>query len=383
MQQRFTTGSGTTFAQSIEYFDPPKSAGTNFFPTANLSGKIIEDKLWFYGSYSPQYFETTNATSFYTNAPAATRILTATDTFRRNRKYEYAFGRLDASPFSKLRLSSTFLWNPIVDEGAVPFGTMSFSGTTTDTASSYYGIPRVNYGGTIGILTGSEYTSRQGGRQSSNNFTGSGVYTATSNMIFTGRYSRGFMNQKLGNYFVPVATQIVCQEGNPATGTAIYPGGCTQGTSTASNAEIAKDVSIRENYEFDGTFIFGGGGRHELKAGYQHFNITNDVASFGTTKGRITFRYGTTMAAAGAGVPVPTGPICAAGQTTGCILGTGIYRFSGVFGLAENENQSIFVQDKWQPTSRLTLNLGFVLRRSFCRPLINTQLPSTSIGVTK
>ena len=60
----------------------------------------------------------------------------------------------------------------------------------------------------IGTLTGHNYTDRQGGRQSSNLVTLAGVYTATNNLIFDGRYSRGFLNEKNGNYFVPETVQI-------------------------------------------------------------------------------------------------------------------------------------------------------------------------------
>jgi hypothetical protein len=195
---RFTTGSvaNNNFVQTAEYFQPFKAGGTNVFPTANLSGPILKDRLWFYGSYSPQVFKTEVEVPYYTNLPAASRTLITTESYSRKRTYEYAFSRLDANPFNNLRLTSTFLWNPVIDEGSIP--TASF----TNVASSAFGfnnVPTANFGGSIGVLRGNQYTSQQGGRQTSNVFTLSGVYTPTTSLVIDGRYSRGFLNEKLGN----------------------------------------------------------------------------------------------------------------------------------------------------------------------------------------
>lgn len=345
--QRFTTGTGATFAQSIEFVNPPKSEGTNLFPTANLGGPIIKNRLFFFGSYSPQIFDTLTTTNFYTNAPAATRTFLGAETFRLKRTYEYAFGRLDASIGNNLRLTGTYLWNPISDQGNIPFGTLSYGGVS----------PSVNFGGSVGTISGRDLTDRQGGRQTANNFTAQAVYTPNSNSVYSVRFSRGFLNEKLGAYFVPPGTQIVCSVGNTATNPNLYPGGCSQGFSSPANSETVKDISIRWNYDFDATYIFGLGGRHELKVGYQRAQISNDVATGFATKGRITFTYGTSIQAAGAPV-TPSAPICAAGQTTNCVLGSGILRRQGTFGFASNLSQALYIQDKYQPFKRLTLNLG-------------------------
>src|SRR4030095_48403 len=39
-------------------------------------------------------------------------------------------------------------------------------------------------------------------------------------------------------------------------------------------------------------------------------------------------------------------------------LGSATFRRSGTFGSGSNLSQGLFIQDKYQPTSRLTLNLG-------------------------
>ncbi len=336
--QRFTSGTvaAGTFLQAAEYFNPQKEGGTNFFPTANLGGRIIKDRLWFFTSYTPQVYNTDIETQYFTNLPAATRTFVGTQRYDRTTKYEYAFGRLDANPFNSLRVSSTFLWNPVITRGSIP-GT-SFSNVTS-TAFGFGNIPTANFGGSIGTLVGNAYTTQQGGRQNSNLFTVDGVYTPTSNFLINARYTRGFLNEKNGNYFVPTTVQIFsCGTPNVA-----FP--CS---TTGANTITRKDVSLRQTYDLVGTAIFSGGGRHELKGGYQRFTIFNDVASGNTTIGRLSFNYGT---------PISTLIGGNVTDTPGAV-GSGSFRRTGTNGSGSNLSQSIFIQDKWQPGSRLTLNLG-------------------------
>jgi hypothetical protein len=353
-QQRFSSGSAATFVQSFENINPPKASGVSFFPTANLSGPFIKNKLYFFGSYTPQIFNTETTTDFFTNAPAATRTRTATETFRLKRTFQYAFARLDATPFDKLRLTGTYTWNPIVDQGNIPFATFNFG--VNSAPPSFGGVtPSVDFGGTTGRLTGRELTERQGGRQNSNNVTAQGVYTPTSNLVLSGRFSRGFLNEKLGNYQVPPGIRINCVQGS--TPTNVIAGACSQGFLSAANTETIRDVSIRTNYEGDATYTFNAGGRHELKGGYQRFKIFNDAARGYSTKGRLDFFYGLSLEDLGV-LARPSAPLCNPGQTTGCVLGTGELIRVGTLGKAQNLNQGIFIQDKYQPFKRLTLNLG-------------------------
>lgn len=340
---RFTQGTfGSTtnpFIESVAYLDPVKAGGTNVYPTASLGGPIIKNRLWFYGNYSPQILETIVDTPYYTNVPVG-RTFTGTETYRRKRTFKYAFARLDGNPFNNLRLTGTFLWNPVVDVGSVP--ATSFS----NVASSGYGLgnlPFGDYGGSTGRLFGNDFTDQQGGRQTSNLVTFDGVYTPTSNLVFTGRYTRGFLNEKNGNYFVPRATQIFsCAGGPPASF------GCA---TTAANTITLKDVSIREAYDFSASYIFNLGGRHELKGGYQQFSIFNDVISGNNQIGRISYSYGTSITTL-IGIPSTPGAV-----------GTGTFRRTGTIGSGSNKNQGLYLQDRYQPFSRLTLNLGIRIEK--------------------
>lgn len=336
---RFTSGAVSTnnFVQTAEYFNPGKAGGTNYFPTANLGGRIIKDRLWFFTSYTPQIFQSINDTQYFTNAPAP-HTLTAGERYRRIRKYEYAFGRIDANPISKLRLTGTYLWNPLIDQGSIPSNNYTNVSTTTITFGN---VPTASFGPPIGTLTGHNYTDLQGGRQNSNLITLAGVYTATNKVIFDGRYSRGFLNEKLGNYFVPETVQIFSC--NTLATDPNFP--CS---TTAANTITRKDVSLRQSYDFSAAYIFNAGGQHELRGGYQRFTIFNDVQSGNSTVGRLSFNYGTSISTLiGGNVTASPGAV-----------GSGSFRRTGTNGHGSNLSQGVFIQDKYQPTKRLTLNLG-------------------------
>lgn len=336
-----TSAASSFFTQTPEYFIPPKTEGTDFFPTASLGGRVIKDRLWYFASYSPQIFNTDVNTSYFTNAAAPSRTLLATQRFNRKTTYEYAFGRIDASPFDKLRLTGTFLWNPVSQEGSLP-GTSFSNVTSSSFVFNNGGIPTANFGGSTGTLSEAEFRPLQGGRQNSNVVTFAGVYTPTSSFVVDGRYSRGYLNEKLGNYFVPQVVQVAaCTVG---AGAAAFP--CS---TTGANSVTVKDISIRETYEFSASYIFNGGGRHELKGGYQRYTILNDVQSGNNAIGQLRFFVGPTnlISSLQPGVTATPGAI-----------GSGSFRRTGTNGRGSNLSEGIFVQDKWQPISRLTLNLG-------------------------
>ena len=333
--QRFT--SNDNLVQSTTYFQPNKPSGVNLFPTANLGGPIIKDRMWFFGSYTPQIFETVIDTPYYTNT-LNTQTLTTVERYRRTRKYEYAFGRLDANPINSLRLSGTFLWNPVIDHGSLP--TQSFTNNNT-TLIGVGNVPTADYKGTIGVLRGSQFTNRQGGRQTSNLVTFSAVYTPKNNLVIDGRYSRGFLNEKNGNYFIPILTPriVTC----PPDSTDVFFPCDTTGVNTITD----KDVSVRTSYDFSVAYIFNAGGQHELRSGYQRFSIFNDVQSGNNSIGELRYTFGSLISTQVPGV-VPT---------PGAI-GFGNFRRQGTNGKGSNLSQGIFIQDKYQPTRRLTLNLG-------------------------
>ncbi len=306
---------------------------SGFYPKARISGPIVKDRLWFLGSYTPQIFETSRKIP-YQNLPH--------ETFRARTKYEYAFGRIDAQPADSLRLTSTFVWNPISTQGLIP-------SLSTQTGNSY---PSGNG------LVGTEYTDTRGGRRNANIFTASGVWTATENIVVGARYGRNFINNKLGTYglpapfpYTPTNSRIGCStsSGPPPPGSGCPGPGTYNGIAWAGSTVF--DATVRETIDVDATFITEAGGRHEFKGGYQYNKIFNDVLS--PRNAYILLYYGR---------PIDQWSGRNVTPTPGNIGSARVITF-GAQGQASSTNDGIFFQDKWQPTNRLTLNLGFRIEK--------------------
>jgi hypothetical protein len=355
--------------QFLEYFQQNRDTGVSEYPTASVGGPIVKDRLWFFAIHSPRVVDVGRTTN-YVQGFGATRVprvlsaalvnlgATTTQTAHDRVIYNYSSLRLDASPIDTLRVSSSFTWNPIVDKGALLGGTYVNGSPSTTTLAGV-------------ALQGSQLAARQGGRQNSNNFRVEGTWLPTSKLVANLRFTRGFQNQRLGSYGVADEPRFICQA-VPAAFVAVA--GCAQGFQNVTNNDIVrKDISIRSTIDASIGYVFEGLGRHEFKGGYQRSKIFNDVFTGSVLKdgghGRAYLYYGVGTTGidchftyvqfqipcpAGGGLyPLPTG--LAPGVT---VVGTGLQYQFGASGTANNTGDTLFFQDKWQPTSRLTFNLG-------------------------
>ncbi len=333
----------TANGNTSEYIVAPKSGGTNFFPTAQFSGPIIKDRLFGLVNYSKQIFNTNRTSRYFNNAIAANRVESERIDYTNRRIFEYAFARLDANPFSKLRLTGTFLWNPQINEG----------GDLPASINIGTGVPSVVFNGQT--FRGADFIARQGGRVNSNNVTAQAVYAATSNLVLSGRFSRAFLNERPTAYGVPNATRFQCTA-VPAAFVGVA--GCQQGFQNFGvNRLTNKEVSIKLNYEVDASYILTGFlGNHQFKGGYSNSKISTDIDSNSNVfTGQVQLLYGRTI---GSLTPI------AVPSTPGAI-GAGVVSRFGQIAEGFNRNQGIYIQDKWQPIRNLTLNLGVRAEKEF------------------
>ncbi|MGH9847167.1 MAG: carboxypeptidase regulatory-like domain-containing protein, partial [Blastocatellia bacterium] len=173
---------------------PERDRFLNIYPTVALSGPLIKSRLWFLGAYSPQIFRTTRVSNFinaisnanftsgaFVPSPRVTNGVVQTPlTYKRNIKSEYAFSRLDGAILNNLRASVTYLWNPEITDGNLPYDNITTSNPVNVTYSGF-------------SYPSEQYARLQGGRENPNIFTSQLVYTPTGKMVATFRYGRVFL----------------------------------------------------------------------------------------------------------------------------------------------------------------------------------------------
>jgi hypothetical protein len=303
-----------------------------FYPTATFGGPVIKDRAWFFASYTPQIFTNNRTIAYREGSLAGQRV-----EYNSTRTAQYAFTRFDAQPANTLRLTGTFTYNPIVDKGELPLITTQF-----DPA-----LPAGNG------LTGAAYQRQLGGRQNALNTTGQAVWTPTGNLVLSLRGGYNFLNQKLNTYGRPDSTSVVYVLCSARGLTPPPSAGCNAGQSNgvATFSSTFFDATKRKTLDADATYITSLLGRHEFKGGYQLNALSNQVLT--STVDTIVLRYGRTIAeTAGRSIPSSEGAI-----------GAGFIQRFGTQGDVSSKNEGIYIQDKFQPTKRLTLNLGLRAER--------------------
>jgi hypothetical protein len=318
-----------------EYLTPRKDKGTDYFPTATLSGPIKKDRLWFFASYTPQFLNTERTIDYFTpGADPATRTVVETLTYDFDRKIDYTQLRLDAAPSDKIRLTGTFTYNPVRDRGALP------------AVTEMVGVPQeALIGGQV--LRGPAFLGQQGGRQNANNVTGAAIITPNDKMVISLRGGRSFLNEKLGSYGIPSTLRYTCNAASFVAQAAL--GGCTPGQQNfVSNFQIAYDVSTRKTFDADMSYLVSSfGGRHQFKGGYQYNGISNTTDQGYADIGQLNLIYGVNT------IANQTGQAAAPGA-----IGVGVLTRFGTVGEASSASNALYFQDSWQPTSRLSINLG-------------------------
>ncbi|HVG18065.1 MAG TPA: TonB-dependent receptor [Blastocatellia bacterium] len=289
-------------------------------PVFSIGGPILKDKLWFFGSYAPSFFRRTrnlDLVNVVTGAPSETVINSRPiDYTQRN---DYSLMRLDFSPWSKLQVNGSFINSGVKTTGPALQGFQTTSAT----------------------LFNNQRLEFQGGYTPSWQLATNVTWTPTSKLVITGRIGRNYLNDKGGNYDIPVGVnRHTIVNPCPTSKFNCLPGSTSVGSDIASNNITQFDITKRTNYSFDASYIarvFGQ--QHVFKGGYQAnrlFNTILNERSGGFTQIYFDKAYG--------------------GER-----GTFGYYDINIFGLegsASSTNQGIFVQDAWQIHRRVTLNLG-------------------------
>jgi len=332
------------------YYTSRRSPDDEYSLTGTLMGPIWKDKVWFSIANAPQIFKRERDLTYTNLRDASGTTILPPNTQRYNfyRRAERVFGRVDAQPLSKLSLNSTFKWTPEINRGAIP-------GYASELATGLSSLgPN---------LTGAAFTNQTGGRINSLNITGAGSYLITNKFVVSARIGHYFFNNKLGTYGVgsveSPTTSCLQRISVPALPTQFPAGfGCVvnTGNNYPRTSNSLYDTNVRDQYEADALYSFDLGGSHEIKGGYQRNAVENN--SDVTTNDTISLYYGRTvrlgpqtqsMLQSLSGVPLAMSPDA---------VGAGILGSFSSRVNASSFNNSYYVQDKWQPTKRLTITLG-------------------------
>lgn len=326
---------------SNRYFYPQRDSFVNQFPSFYLGGSVIKDRLFFFASSAPQFFNTTRSFTFPGNV---------TKEYDNKIRRDYSFVRLDGQITDKLQVNATYLYNPLKQNGALPLHATLFSVT------SAAGAPNTTL------------QSNLGGRIPATNYSFEGTYIPTQNLSFNVRYGKGYLNEKIENfgsnsaaiatnysYGIPQVTRYTCATFACSLGAA--------GSETIpTNSSVLKDISIRETFDAAaGVYLNNFGGRHNFKFGYQYNGLSNDVDKGYVSLGLINVNMDPAATAVDRNGNT-RGPSIAADAAAG-VKGVGTLALVGTFGKASSANQALYAQDSWQINNRLTLNLGLRVER--------------------
>lgn len=300
-------------ANTFQYINPRKDDETRVDPGLFLSGPIIKDRLWFFGSYQPGIRKTDRTVTFQNGV---------TNTFNQDFKVNYGTANITGNISSKLlfRLGANF--SPFSTERSLP----SQTGRTTLTQASQY---------------------ERGTDGKRNTFSGSIDYTPSNKFVISARAGRYRTDsESTGVNFVPLIHNF--STASTPAGIAALPAAVRQPAGFLSDVLItdaqAKDEYKRDYTGVDATLYFDGLGQHQLKAGYQTEKIYNDVQR-GYNADRILYYAGRTY------------------QDSTGVVRSGQYGYFRLLNIATlgdvtSRNEALFLQDTWHPTPRLTLNLG-------------------------
>jgi len=295
------------------YVTQPKDDETRIDPGFFVSGPIVKDRLWFFASYQPGITDTKRTTNFRNGV---------TETFPQDVTVDYGTANLTGNIGSKVLFRLGASYSPYERKKSLPA-----------------------LGGQSSLNDPEDYLRGRNGDR--NIWSGSIDYIPTSSFVLSGRV--GYYNTDIEDTGVTFPGIIHnFSTSSTAAGIEALPPQYREQPGFLSDILVgdatAKDHYEREYAGIDGTYFFSGGGEHQIKLGYQTEKIYNDVQS-GYNADRILYYAGRTYRTS-------------TGETVSGQYGYFRLLNISTLGDVESRNEAIFLQDTWQVTPRLTLNLG-------------------------
>jgi len=305
-------------------------------PGFSLGGPVVKDKLWFFASYQPQVEDLSRTVEFTTGE---------VNTYTRKRTYDYGTANMSGNLGAKALFKLSGNFSPYEERGILP------GRNGRENAEANYGIDEdrenYSYSGYIDYLPSSQWVMSAKAGTYKYDFRETGVPT-----VLRQNYSTGGLNNC--ETFPEIPSEFCHSPG---------------WSNISTNDGTLFDIFTRDSMQFDVSFFPTAAGDHRIKFGIQREDYSNEVLD-GYQAPRILYYWGRDYT-----------------TTTGEQV-SGEYGYFRLLQIAtqgdvSSENTSIFLQDSWSPTPRLTLNLGVRAEEekvpSFAGPQDLTGIPETAI----
>jgi hypothetical protein len=339
---------------TYQSFQPKKDSMLDIFPGFAFGGPILKNKLFFFGSFNPEFRDIKRVVNWDWPGNSAFPAATGALPFRNNTDTYYTNARIDAALTQKIRVFGSWLYQYQKQTGEFMPAADSTSGLLNATATSppeiyghnlYFTAPNVttNVGADITLSTNFVATFRWG--YNFQNYVDHGMPTGGAFDDFGGSGVGA-----LDNTGVPIPANSPLSQ---IAGFISAPNNINNTTYNATHRnQIDADV---------GWYKSGWAGTHNFKFGYQLMRLSNAVEQH--------FNEPEVMVYPGQGEVVPdyTGPSI---YGANCASETALYgacegRYGyinivdyGSLGKATSMNHAFFAQDAWTIGHGVTVNAG-------------------------
>ncbi len=296
----------------------------------NLGGYIIKDRVWFFGSFLPQFFLRDRTLDF-----ALLGTGTAKNSYTRNETYWNGAFKLTAQPISNLRMGASFISN-----------FYKYKGENASTASASSSTNYNQYGYSFPNYSASGYADLALGNNFLFSVRGGWWMTDQNNMLApvatTPYYA--FRAEQPYSYAYTSAAPWQALMGS------LYHNAGWQNFPRASVLKNVQQIRNRASAGADANYFFDLGGEHSVKAGVVWTRQVENVDNSG--KQYVVYL--------GWNMPF---------EAYGVNYGQGTYGWYGVRGNNDSgpygdfydvhsDRWAIFLQDSWTIGNKLTINYG-------------------------
>jgi len=299
----------------------------------SLGGYILKDKLWFFGSFNPVYYQTTALRDFNHRTGPWYQFL------NKNTYYNASI-KLTAAPVRGLRLSASYVNNFYKWRGTIP----SINGTGNPATQWYKdGFDYPNWTTTL-----------------------TADYTATNNLLLSlraGWHRQDQNNQQVGpppntTFYFDVGNINAGYDDDPyyiANPTLLHYTGWANYTTWQ---ERLRTIYDKVSTNLDVTYYANLAGEHAIKGGFQWIYLHEDVYN-GAPYPHVNLNFGGTHTGLGFNVGVGADPASPYYGYYGyyTIRSSFTSPYGWVWNIHSN-NWALYLQDSWTINNKLTINFG-------------------------